>query len=86
MPDDSESRDRKSGGEDPRQLLLRQMRALRAGLDPAVVERLELAKQGKVPYDHATAQEAVRQFLASKQDGGKFRTRLMEALRKPRKD
>lgn len=75
MPDD----------QDPRETLLRQIRALRAGINPAVVERLELAKQGKVPYDHAAAQEAVKRFLAAKQDGGRFRTRLMEALRKPPK-
>jgi hypothetical protein len=67
---------------DPRQELLRQMAALRKSLDPKVVERLDLATEGKVPYDRETAQSAVRQFLATRQDGGRFQKRLVEALKK----
>jgi cytochrome c biogenesis protein ResB len=67
---------------DPRQELLRQMAALRKSLDPKVVERLDLATEGKVPYDRETAQNAVRQFLATRQDGGRFQKKLVEALKK----
>jgi hypothetical protein len=67
---------------DPRQELLRQMAALRKSLDPKVVERLDLATEGKVPYDRETAQSAVRQFLATRQDGGRFQKKLVEALKK----
>jgi hypothetical protein len=67
---------------DPRQELLRQMAALRKSLDPKVIERLDLATEGKVPYDRETAQSAVRQFLATKHDGGKFQRKLVEALKK----
>src|SRR4051794_1979342 len=61
---------------DPRQELLRQMAALRKNLDPKVVERLDLATEGKVPYDRETSQIAVRQFLATRTDGGKFQKKL----------
>jgi hypothetical protein len=67
---------------DAREELLRRIRAVRAGLDPEVVRRLDLAKEGQVPYDRATAQDAVRRFLSVRQDGGKFRARLMDALKK----
>jgi hypothetical protein len=67
---------------DPRQELLRQMAALRKNLDPKVVERLDLATEGKVPYDRETSQIAVRQFLATRTDGGKFQKKLVEALKK----
>jgi len=67
---------------DPREELLRQMAALRKSLDPKVIERLDLAAEGKVPYDRETAQSAVRQFLATKHDGGKFQRKLVDALKK----
>jgi len=67
---------------DPREELLRQMAALRKSLDPKVIERLDLAAEGKVPYDRETAQSAVRQFLATKHDGGKFQRKLVNALKK----
>ena len=67
---------------DPREELLRQMAALRNSLDPKVIERLDLAAEGKVPYDRETAQSAVRLFLATKHDGGKFQRRLVDALKK----
>ncbi len=67
---------------DPRDELLRRIRAIRSGLDRDVVRRLDLAKEGKVPYDRDTAREAVRQFLAVKQDGGKFKAKLLDALKK----
>ena len=41
-----------------------------------------LAAEGKVPYDRETAQSAVRQFLATKHDGGKFQRKLVDALKK----
>jgi hypothetical protein len=47
-----------------------------------VVERLDMATEGKVPYDRETAQSAVRQFLATRHDGGKFQKKLVEALKK----
>ena len=40
---------------DPREELLRQMAVLRKSLDPKVIERLDLATEGKVPYDRETA-------------------------------
>jgi hypothetical protein len=67
---------------DPREELLRQMAALRNSLDPKVIERLDLATEGKVPYDRESAQSAVRQFLATKHDGGKFQRKPVEALKK----
>ncbi|UEM22018.1 hypothetical protein JL100_004440 [Skermanella mucosa] len=67
---------------DPRQELLRQMAALRSSLDPKVIERLDLASEGKVPYDRDTAQSAVRQFLATRRDGGRFQRKLVDALKK----
>ncbi|MDR3514334.1 MAG: hypothetical protein P4M00_00840 [Azospirillaceae bacterium] len=67
---------------DPRKELLSQIRALRQEIDPAVLKRADLARQGKVPYDQAAAQETVRRFLATRQDGGKFRAQLIDALKK----
>jgi cytochrome c biogenesis protein ResB len=75
-------REGNSAMSDPRQELLRQMAALRKSLDPKVVERLDLATEGKVPYDRETAQSAVRQFLATRHDGGRFQKKLVEALKK----
>jgi hypothetical protein len=67
---------------DPRKELLRQMTRLRKSLDPKVLERLDLAKEGKVPYDRDTAQDAVRQFLAGRHDGGRFKQKLLDGLKK----
>lgn len=65
---------------DARKELIRQIARLRDALDPKVVKRLDLAKEGKVPYDRDTAHEAVRRFLAGRQDDGAFRTRLKKVL------
>ncbi len=67
---------------DPRKELLRQMAALRNKLDPQVLKRLDLAKEGKVPYDKEIAQDAVRQFLAGRRDGGRFQQKLLDTLKK----
>lgn len=66
---------------DVRKELLRQIRLVRSQLDPKAVRALELAKEGRVPYDRDNAHEAVRRFLADRQDGGQFRRRLLQALR-----
>jgi hypothetical protein len=47
-----------------------------------VLERPDLAKEGKVPYDRDTAQDAVRQFLAGRHDGGRFKQKLLDGLKK----
>lgn len=67
---------------DPRKDLLRQMMALRQSLDPKVVERAKLAVFGKVPYDRDNARAAVATFLDRRNDGGAFRHKLEEALRR----
>lgn len=67
---------------DLRKDLLRQMRALRASLDPKVVDRAKWAVEGKVPYDRDNAKAAVDDFLAAKADGGAFRRKLEAALKK----
>lgn len=58
--------------------LLRRMRELLGSLDPDVVRRLDLAKEGKVPFDRETAHEAVRRFLDSHPE----RDRLAAQLRR----
>lgn len=64
---------------DPKAELLRKMRQLLGSLDPDVVRRLDLAKEGKVPFDRETAREAVRRFLKAHPDGA----RLAAQLRRP---
>lgn len=66
---------------DPREELLRQIRAIRAKMDPKLVERAKLAVFGKVPYDSASAKEAVGHFLDGRDDGGAFRRKLEQALK-----
>lgn len=73
---------------DPRQDLLRQMAVLRNQIDPRVLERARSAvaqkgarKETSVPYDRESALAAVKFFLATKQDGGRFRQKLMSALK-----
>jgi hypothetical protein len=68
---------------DPRKELLSQIARLRGSLDPEVVRRLELAKEGKVPVDRQAAEEVVRRFLADRRDGGRLRALLTEKLRRP---
>ena len=67
---------------DPRKDLLSQIARLRGSLDPEVVRRLDLAKEGKVPVDRRAAEEVVRRFLADRRDGGRLRALLMEKLRR----
>ena len=60
------------------------MAALRNTVDPKVLDRVRLAAEGKEPYDKENARAAVTAFLAAKSrnDGGAFQRKLMEALRK----
>jgi hypothetical protein len=66
---------------DLRKDLLRQMRELRARLDPKVIERANLAVFGKVPFDRDNARAAVTRFLDTRDDDGAFRDKLESALR-----
>lgn len=68
--------------DDLRQKLLRQMEAIRQRLDPKVLDRARWAAFGKVPYDRDEAREAVSRFLESRDDGGAFRRKLEEQLRR----
>ena len=67
---------------DPRKELLRQIKAIREKMDPKLIERAKLAVFGKVPYDSASAKEAVGHFLDARDDGGAFRRKLEQALKK----
>ena len=67
---------------DRRRQLLRQMEAIRQRLDPKVLDRARWAAFGKVPYDRDEARQAVSLFLDSRDDGGVFRAKLEDALRK----
>ncbi len=66
---------------DPRKELLQQIKAIRERMDPKLVERAKLAVFGKVPYDSASAKEAVGHFLDGRDDGGAFRRKLEQALK-----
>jgi hypothetical protein len=68
--------------DDARRELLRQLAALRKRIDPGALDRLLTKMGGWEPYDREAAGEAVRQFLATRTDGGKFQTRLREELKK----
>jgi hypothetical protein len=67
---------------DLRQDLLRQMAAIRERLDPKLVQRAKLAAFGQVPYDRDVAKQAVSRFLDARDDGGAFRRKLEDALRR----
>ncbi|HYC03724.1 MAG TPA: hypothetical protein VED40_10545 [Azospirillaceae bacterium] len=82
---------------DPRDELLRQMRAIRERLDPDLLERAgqaaEAIQSGKakpapepepemVPYDKEAARAAVMSFLQARHDGGQFAQKLMEAMKR----
>mgnify|MGYP006266036677 CR=1 FL=1 len=56
--------------------LLRQIAELRRQIDPEILRRAELAQQGRVPYDQANAQEAIKRFLESQPDGNRLRALL----------
>lgn len=68
--------------DDPRRALLRQLAELRKRIDPHAINRLLAKVDGWEPYDRESAGEAVRQFLATRTDGGKFQDRLREELKK----
>jgi len=70
--------------DDIRRTLLRQLSQLRGRLDPAALNHLLSKMGGWEPYDRETAGEAVRQFLATRTDGGKFQDRLRDELKKKR--
>lgn len=70
--------------EDPRRALLRQLAELRGRLDPAALNQFLEKIDGWEPYDREAAGEAVRQFLATRTDGGKFQERLVDAMKKGR--
>lgn len=67
---------------DPRRALLRQLAQLRGRLDPAALNHFLEKVDGWEPYDRESAGEAVRQFLATRTDGGKFQDRLRDELKK----
>ncbi len=69
---------------DPRKTLLQQIADLRKGIDPKVLDRARLASEGKEPYDKEAARAAVRGFLDAKSaaDGGVFKRKLLDALKK----
>jgi hypothetical protein len=68
--------------EDPRRALLRQLSQLRGRLDPGALNHFLEKIDGWEPYDRESAGEAVRQFLATRTDGGKFQERLRRELQK----
>ena len=69
---------------DPRKTLLQQIADLRKGIDPKILDRARLASEGKEPYDKEAARAAVRGFLDAKSaaDGGAFKRKLVDALKK----
>lgn len=70
--------------DDSRRALLRQLSQLRGRLDPNALNHLLEKVDGWEPYDREAAGEAVRQFLVTRTDGGKFQARLREELKKKR--
>jgi len=68
--------------DDPRRSLLRQLSQLRGRIDPAALNHFLEKIDGWEPYDREAAGEAVRQFLATRQDGGKFQDRLRAEIKK----
>jgi hypothetical protein len=68
--------------DDPRRTLLRQLAQLRGRIDPHALNRFLTKVGGWEPYDRESAGEAVRQFLATRTDGGRFQARLSGELKK----
>jgi len=68
--------------DDARRTLLRLLAQLRKRIDPRALDRVLSRMDGWEPYDRESAGEAVRQFLATRTDGGKFQDRLRDALKK----
>lgn len=71
--------------DDARRQLLRQLAQLRGRIDRRALDRVLAKIDGWEPYDRESAGEAVRQFLATRTDGGKFQDRLREALKKKKR-
>lgn len=66
---------------DPRQVLAQQIKAIRAKLNPQLLRVVEkLAKKGPPVTDQERATLAIELFLAQKQDGGDFATKLKAKL------
>jgi hypothetical protein len=72
--------------DDPRHKLLRQLVQLRGRINPDALNHLLTKMGGWEPYDRESAGEAVRQFLATRADGGKFQDRLREELKNKKPD
>jgi hypothetical protein len=68
--------------DDPRRALLRQLSQLRGRIDPSALKLVLSNMAGWEPYDREAAGEAVRQFLVTRTDGGKFQDRLRAELKK----
>ncbi|MBB6254595.1 hypothetical protein [Nitrospirillum iridis] len=76
---------------DPRDELLRQIRAIRRRIDPDVLERAAAAAErvqagpppAEEPFDRQAAREVVMNFLQARHDGGRFAMKLMEEMKKP---
>ncbi|MDG3443954.1 hypothetical protein [Nitrospirillum amazonense] len=82
---------------DPRDELLRQIRAIRRRIDPDVLEKAAAAAErmqtaraaapaeesSDVPFDRQAARDVVMTFLQSRHDGGRFAMKLMEEMKKP---
>ena len=68
--------------DDPRRKLLQQLSALRDRIDPRAINHFLRKVDGWEPYDRESAGEAVRQFLTTRQDGGKFQDRLRREMAK----
>lgn len=70
---------------DPRQELLRTIRALRARLDPKILKLAEkVARKGPPTTDRERATLAVELFLAQRGDNGQFAEKLRERLQSER--
>jgi len=67
--------------EAPRRTLLRQLAQLRGRINPDALNHLLTRMDGWEPYDRESAGEAVRRFLATRTDGGKFQDRLRQELK-----
>jgi hypothetical protein len=66
---------------DPRILLAQQIRAIRAKLNPQILRLAEkVAKKGPPTTDQDRATLAIEIFLAQKEDGGDFATKLKARL------
>ncbi|QDO96761.1 hypothetical protein FNB15_05470 [Ferrovibrio terrae] len=71
----------KTDSRDPRILLAQQIRAIRAKLNPQILRLAEkVAKKGPPTTDQDRATLAIEIFLAQKEDGGDFATRLKARL------